>query len=76
MFIITDTRHRDCDECRGQASRAVTTARISGSVGSTYGTRGESVDEHWATVRRVVDPDAEMLELRHPLGHYDNDPLP
>jgi hypothetical protein len=46
-FIIVDLAHRGCPECSLAVSSATTTARVTGSIGSTY-----SEGEHYATVRR------------------------
>lgn len=56
-FQVTETLHEECDKCLNMARRAISMARVTGSVGGTHeegvSTPGGLTIDHRATVRRV-----------------------
>lgn len=54
MFIITDSAHRDCADCRDLMPEAITAARMSGATTARYTVddRGRSTS-HWCEVTRA-----------------------
>lgn len=63
-WIVTNTDHLSCSGCLDLVNRAITTARVTGSVGATQETRGVG-DHHGATVRRITTMRFERDDLKN-----------